>query len=134
MKRAATILLLLSIGSITLFGFNAMHAASGTHGTRCLASAFTVAEPPCPESNVVGFIGYHLDAFRTFSLATLISFTSLLFVTSALWTIHINQPLNQPLLVSARAFSRRIPILPSQFRSASEWRWYSLHENSPSYS
>ena len=68
MKSKFAFFIILSFASISVFGFLAMgHEA----GHNCLAAA--VQGMDCPEGGLLSVISFHLDAYRNFSLATIVS-------------------------------------------------------------
>ena len=132
MQRNITILLLLSVFSVTLFGLTSMH----THGTdsnpRCLASMFSQADAPCPQEDPIGFASYHLDAFQTFSLAVFSDGLIVAFLAVLSMLFLSIQPFSLAYILIERPFNR-ISDSPIHFASRRILNWFSIHENSPSF-
>jgi hypothetical protein len=133
MKSFLTILLVTSYIGVAVFGFLGMHH-KGAHGDGgCIAS--TARGMDCPkEAGPIDLETFHLDAFKSFSLATFgeniastlsLAFASLFFLC----------------LVFPAAFFRPLQFVfyRQRFRGSFSRerqaliRWLALHENSPSF-
>jgi hypothetical protein len=133
MKSFLTILLVTSYIGVAVFGFLGMHH-KGAHGNGgCIASAARGMD--CPkEAGPIDLETFHLDAFRSFSLATLgesitsmlsLAFASLFFL-SLVFPAAFFRPLQ---FVFYRQRFRRFFSREQQALI----RWLALHENSPSF-
>ncbi len=124
MKALFSILAIISFVTIAVFGFSAMEQdPEHGHSKICIATVANGFECP-PGTNLIDF---HLNAFRTFSNATLLAY-SLLALFVALWTLPTGPFGLKPVLKfqtkdRGPLFISRETILKS---------WFSLHENSPS--
>lgn len=126
MKQFATILALFSVITVAVFGFSSLHQLGMGHETRCFASLFSTSQVPCPETDPVGFAGYHLDAFRSFSLGTLVAGIAVL-LALFLFGFAVQAPM---LAAVPLSFGSLPPVRP--FWTPFESRWHARHQRSPS--
>lgn len=129
MRRLLALLTIIGFSGIAVFGVFAMNHGHGDIG--CIAASAQGSS--CPNtSNVLSFIAFHVNAFKTFSTATFGSqaIDALLIITALL---SIAVLLSTAGLAIVPASSNRrlsdfsVPPLKQQFT-----RWLAFHENSPS--
>ncbi len=136
MKTVISIFIVASFISIAVFGFWGMsHVMESGHNNCIAATARGVA---CPkEINPFAIANLHLDALRSFSLATVAknflnefaSFLVILFMGLGIAALFFSNPLrNNP------SRSYRFLASFSSPRKQQLTRWLSLHENSPGLS
>ena len=65
MKTAISFFIILSFAGVAIFGFMAMNS----HSTGCIAETASGRGMPCPSHDAAGFLEFHLNAFKAFSLA-----------------------------------------------------------------
>ncbi len=141
MKSLLTTLLITSYVAIGVFGVFGMHTQADmnmqghdTAPSTCLAA--TAKGVDCPkEAGPIDFAGFHIDAFRGFSLATfgeniLASFLILVLLAVGVGLSRLlGNYLSPPQL--NLAYSRYGPEQVSLPLKQQLLRWLSLHENSP---
>lgn len=135
MKSLFTVVVLVSFIGVAVFGLVGMyHNNSQNHNSDCIWATSQSAD--CPkQSNLIGYLTLHLNAFKDFATVTFGHIaTSLLvlslFVIGAIFGILLK---NLALPKLSLAY-HRLKWLDS-FRPPSLYkfiRWLSLHENSPS--
>lgn len=129
-----TIILLVSFIGVAVFGFVGMAMDPDHLNQTCLAANVQGALP-CPESGALAFLNFHLNAFRSFSLAVLVvlAAVSAWFVFSlfceAVWSGNRGLG-NNPAQRAAQLRRRDAP--PSFLDKIINW--FSLLENSPASS
>lgn len=136
MKRALTIITVLSFISIAVFGFMAIGHGNEHKGRACLAT--TVNGQSCPkEFGLAGILAFHLGTFKSFSTAVFAQtiFMSLVFgVLALLWLQGIGSnsfsELDRRNFCYRHKYKKQSPV--SVFKSEN-FRWLSLHENSPAF-
>lgn len=122
-----TLVVFLTVSLLFLTILGALQAAeAGSHNSKCLATILNGSAAPCPAENLLGFINFHLNAFKNFSwglvnfILSLVAFIILLFVaTFPPAAANILPP-----------FSLLRPVSLSSLKQNFH-RWLSLHENSP---
>lgn len=133
MKSLLAFILLLSFVATAVFGVFGMHAFMQNHEGGCVAAATQAAD--CPrENNSLGYLAFHLNAYKRFSLATpgenaaaalLSAFVMLLLIGLAffsLWLFGSPRP----------AFCKhRFKDSFSHSQKQALARWLAFHENSP---
>ena len=134
-----SILLLIGFVGLAVFGaFGMNHGNGPSHDIAmndCIAS--TVKGVDCPiEVKSLDFVVFHIDAFKSFSLATLgedvvsvllLSFVSLFFIGLAIFSSFLLRRLQ---LVFYRC---RFLDSFSHFQEKEFIGWLALHENSPAF-
>jgi len=135
MKSLFTTILLASFIGIAVFGvFGMSHGqAHDMDPNNCIAA--TAKGMNClKEADPIDFAGFHIDAYKGFSLATvgenvmsslLLAFASLLFVGLAFFSPHL---FKSPQFAFYR-YRFRDSFSPPQKQQLT--RWLALHENSP---
>jgi hypothetical protein len=129
MRPFITTFLIVSFVAIAVFGFTAMNHE---HQVGCLAEAASGQSMPCPAHDAVGFLEFHLNAFKAFSLAIFGKIVDILIIL-ALALVSI--PLRRFLFFLASVFlavRRRIREKIS-FYKEQLIRWLCLFELSPSF-
>ena len=122
-------LLILSVGSIALFGFATMMGHGDFEHDGCLAALSGAM--PCPESvNPFDYTAFHLDLLRTFTSSVKQSAVILLIVVSGLlaWlSLKFLLRSSDKILVYYRYYKERAKylVIPFRLRLA---RWLALHE------
>lgn len=135
MKLSLTTLVIASFVGIAVFGvFGMIHMSHGHGG--CIAA--TARGVDCPsDANPFDVAASHLDAFRSFSLATVgdealnifeLFFTFLLFVGLALVARSVFMP---PAPALFPLYRRRADDAPHSPTREKRIRWLAFHENSP---
>ena len=130
MKKYLSLLLIISILVIGVFGFTSMNHGTN-HSTGCIASA--VDNTPCPE-NISAMAVHHIQAFISFfSVVPSIPFIYLLALLLAVFLSigYLFIKRQESLLTSLLWRIRRDPER-QLVRSRKITRWLSLFENSPS--
>ncbi len=136
MKSALATLLIFSFMSIAVFGVFAMsHGTSHASGSRGCIGAMAQGTDCPKEESVLGFLAFHLNAFRSFSTAIFSQniLSLFLFVASLLLLAGT---------AMGRLFAESVSLdCHSRFRQFFEppvthlqpqiIRWLALHENSP---
>lgn len=139
MKFLFTTLLIVSYIAIGLFGFFDVHANTDmnmqSHNTPINCIAATVNGVDCPEqTSPIDFATFHIDAFKSFSLATLtegvsnvlpFAFIFLFFIDIAFFTSYL---LRLPRLAFYRHRFSDYSFSPQKQKFT---RWLAIHENSP---
>ncbi|OGF58954.1 hypothetical protein A3B05_03250 [Candidatus Giovannonibacteria bacterium RIFCSPLOWO2_01_FULL_43_160] len=123
MKSAFATFLIFSLLGVAVLGFLAMNHGDGHSG--CIAAVANGVD--CArEIGRVGLFSFHSDAFRSFSLATLLGLT--LFVLALLFSFNFKMPLPALYLKWHNPKTLSLP------QKSLLIRWLALHENSPSFS
>lgn len=130
MKKYLSLLLLISVLAIGVFGFTSMNHGAN-HSTGCIALA--VDNTPCPE-NIVAMSVHHIQAFVSFfSVSPSVPFVLLLILLFVLLrsvgVFYIKSQillLNDLVLAWVRYDPERSIVRPRKIT-----RWLSLFENSP---
>jgi len=130
MKQALTLSLILGVAAVSLLGFLFMAPRNGH--ANCIA--VTLNGAACPEQDNLGFINFHLNAFKKISLAVLgaTALAALLAFSLAILAVSL---LNAPSASRRFAFSAkrfaRLSELAGYNRRSQTAGWLALHENSP---
>lgn len=135
MKAAFTIFLITGFLGIAVFGaFAVNHGADHGH-SGCIAA--TAQGTDCPkEENTLSFLNFHLNAFRSFSMATFgENFANVLILLIALVSavaFGIIVSINPATPALATNYHRRQFLESYSFPFQREFTyWLALHENSP---
>lgn len=127
-----TIILLVSFVGVAVFGFAGM-AMDPEHSHRTCLAANVQGALPCPESGALAFLNFHLNAFRSFSLAVLV--VLIISIIAALW--FYENGAGEPLAISGLGGSTHRQLrhwdAPPSFLDKII-SWFSLLENSPALS
>lgn len=131
MKAAFTLPLLVGFAAISLLGFLFMSPQDGH--VNCIATALNGTA--CPPPTDLGFIDFHLDAFKKVSLTVVGSanLTAILWLLAAAATgLVFVLTITAPPLVSAEIERFiRIRDLSDYYRQERITNWLAFHENSP---
>lgn len=129
MKPYLAIAVVLSFMGIAVFGIFAMNYSGGAHSD-CIAA--TVSGGPCPvESNPLASVAFHFDAFKNFSTATVVSFTtSLLLALTLVFALYALPGFQINFFPKQASFSKYLKEQSFPLRQCI-YRWLALHENSP---
>lgn len=123
-------LLLPIFAGIVFISFSSMAHGSADHGD-CVFSQNNQA--PCPQ-DVLAYITFHVDAFRSFSLGVLdadsLGLLFAVFVSTSLFSfVFLQHRFNFPAISLIRYAT--IPLIS---RSEAEFLdWFGLHQHSPSF-
>jgi len=137
MKFLLTTTLLVSFVGVAVFGFSGIHYSdSQNHGGGCVFAASQGVDCPTQGSSV-GYLTFHLDAFKGFSTAIfgesvmsllLLVLASLFFIGRVCFVHSLFWP---PKFALYRYRSKGSFPLP---QTQELTRWLALHENSPTTS
>ena len=130
MKTYISLLTIVAITSIAVFGFITMDHSGGTHGG-CIATANSAVDCPNAFAKLSDFISLHAGAFKVFTSAVfennLLSMLLLFALGIVLIRLAVLLPNPQYQNINHVDNSNRL-FSPSQQALI---RWLSLHENSP---
>lgn len=138
MKVALTTFLITGFIGIAVFGVFAMDHGSDQGHSGCIAATAQGAD--CPkEENSLSFLNFHLDAFRSFSMATfgenLASAFLLLIALVLIAAFGVIAGISPARSALATNYRRRQFLESHSFPSQRELtHWLALHENSPATS
>ena len=134
MKSLFIILFISSFIGIAVFGFVGMHHGMQVHDGGCIAA--TSQGTDCPkQANPVDYAVFHLDAFKSFSLASfresplnvfLLAFAALFLIGFGFFPRFFLRP---PHLILSQSTFRDTFFSPQKQEIT---HWLALHENSPS--
>lgn len=123
----------MSFIAIAVFGIFAMNHGGG-HSRGCVA-ATVQGDADCPlvAGNMIAFLAFHFDVFKSFSTATLnSSFAGMLLIVLALVSMSLLfSEKTIPAFSNPQINKRRQESLKLRFRN-NLIHWLALHENSPS--
>jgi hypothetical protein len=134
MKLTLTGFIVLSVFSITAFGFLAMgHGTGSGHGGFCLGPV--AQSVPCPEKDPLGFASFHLNAFQNLlqavfgndAMGVLLIWLALAFASSVFFSAPFFSPNFDARLQYIHVIERASFPLVRKLN-----RWLAFHENSPS--
>lgn len=135
MKQWLTVLTILSFISIAVFGFMAMGHGNEHGGEACLAT--TINGKGCPkEFGLAGVLNFHLGTFKSFSTAVFAEAASVMYLALVLFAVVIISAIRLQSFSNYKqasfTYRRRYLDQPSaSFFKSENFRWLSLHENSP---
>ncbi len=126
MKDVFAALAILSFVSVAIFGFLAMdmNNLAGGH-QNCIAETAN-ANGLCP-NDIIDLSFFHVNTYKSFSLAVFASFLALLLIAGFLWIKIQNK--NFEFLEKTFFTNLNLAYKPSQEKT---FHWISLLENSPS--
>ena len=133
MKMSLAILLFISFVGVVVLGFSVMTHANG-HNLNGGCFAATARGVNCPEQVKLDYVSFHLEAFRSFSLAIfgeslanilLFMFSLILFVGFGVFPSFFSKSFQ----FNLGRYKSRIYFSSSQKQELV--RWLALHENSP---
>lgn len=132
--KVHSIILLIGVIVLAVFGIFGMHNGMQNHNGGCIAATAQGAE--CPKSsNPLDYFTFHLDAFKGFSTATFGENLLVSLFTLVLFAIGIG--------LGAAFGNLDLPQLSSIYSRYERWKffcsfprcglihWLTLHENSP---
>ena len=132
-KVVLSLIVISSFLGIAVFGFMAMSPDANGHHSGCIAA--TAQGAGCPaEAETLGFVSFHLRAFKNFSSATFGEQFAAPFLLALILCIGFGIKANRHIqTVSSRFISQFQKhfvhlIVPLKLNLA---RWFALHENSP---
>lgn len=135
-KKLLTIAALVGFVSISVFGIFLMPYDGSAHDRSCLASLINHAASPCPQDDPLGFANFHNNALKKISSLTVVD-------SMTVMAMAIILAISLFSLISNRAISGKLSnsfifyTLERQFftyKASPQLAWFSLHENSPSFS
>jgi len=135
MKSIWTITALAGFISISVFGLFLMPYDGSHHDTSCLASLINNLESPCPSQDPLGFASFHSSAVSKISNLIPIDAVSIAYMAAMamliLGLLYV-RPFRglslSPLILISKSIAVSHPFRIEQRN------WFSLHENSPSFS
>lgn len=134
MKRASTVIIIGAFLAVAVFSVFAMNHG-GEHGHGCIA-AIAQGVADCPnQANPFAFLAFHLDAFKSFSTATVgFPLASALLVALALILVSFFTLFFKDIAPASSRLARRGKQQESfEFPFCLQLNhWLALHENSPS--
>lgn len=127
MKSALITLIILSFLGMAVFSFLAMAGENGHMNLGCIASAVQ-NNASCPENNPIGIINFHINAFKTFSLAVFkyLNFAFLIFLSFLIILFSGLIPGERQTFGFVSRILRTEPKFQNRFI-----RWLALFEKSP---
>lgn len=129
MNPVSTVFLIVSFIGIAVFGVFAMSHESG-HSQGCIAAVARGAD--CP-NNVLPFVAFHFDTFKSFSNAIFGNLPALFLVSFLVVGIATRIRAASPPTPSYRHLRQIFSLLSLAFNRKIV-RWFALHENSPTFS
>lgn len=135
MKRLSTIFVLV-VFMLALFGslFSMAHASS--HGYICLASQLNGFESPCPETDPLGFAGFHGGAIKKMSNLVIFEGVNLIYAVgfiALLFLVFLNSRSYSGITAIRSVSSVGLDLGLANSRMTASLYWFSLHENSPAF-
>ena len=135
MVRINTIIVLAGFISISVFGLFLMPYDGSSHDMACLASLINHSASPCPQQDPLGFANFHNNAVKKISSFILVEnmalLTLFLFLLILFWGAGFALSSNQTTETVLSVENYELPI--TSYQLPSFIRWFSIHENSPSF-